>query len=53
MQTIVSVYPSCKANIAHNNVTLQEVFDKVKNDAILRQRTEEYRKALADQLPEK
>ena len=53
MQTIVSVYPSCKANIAHNNVTLQEVFDKVKNDAILRQRTEDYRKALADQLPEK
>ena len=53
MQTIVSVYPSCKANIAHNNVTLQEVFDKVKNDSILRQRTEDYRKALADRLPEK
>ena len=53
MQTVVSVYPSCKANIAHNNVTLQEVFDKVKNDSILRQRTEDYRKALEARLPEK
>ena len=53
MQTVVSVYPSCKANIAHNDVTLQEVFDKVKNDSILRQRTEDYRKALEARLPEK
>ena len=53
MQTVVSVYPSCKANIAHDKVTLQQVFDKVKNDSILRQRTEDYRKALEARLPEK
>lgn len=53
MQTIVSVYPSCKATIAHNDVTLNEVYEKVKNDEVLRQRTINYRKALEARLPEK
>ena len=51
MQTIVSVYPSCKANVFYNKVTLQQVFDKVKNDEVLRMRTETYRKAIAAKLP--
>ena len=51
MQTIVSVYPSCKAKAFYNKVTLQQVFDKVKNDEVLRMRTETYRKAIAAKLP--
>ena len=51
MQTIVSVYPSCKANAFYNKVTLQKVFDTVKNDEVLRMRTETYRKAIASKHP--
>lgn len=53
LQTVVSVYPSCKANVAHNDVTLIEVFEKVKNDEVLRLRTEAYRDAIARKVPEK
>ena len=51
MQTIVAVYPSCNSNISYNKVTLQQVFDKVKNDEVLKMRTEAYRKAIAANTP--
>ena len=51
MQTVVPVYASCKAKIIFKKSTLQQVFDIVKNDEVLRMRTESYRKAIAAKLP--
>ena len=52
-KTLISVYPSCLSTLAHNDVTLREVYDKVKNDEVLRQRTLNYRKAIEAHLPAK
>ena len=38
-KTKISVYPSCLSTLVHNDVTLSEVYDKIKNDDVLRQRT--------------
>ena len=45
-KTKISVYPSCLSTLVHNDVTLSEVYDKIKNDDVLRQRTVNYRKAI-------
>ena len=52
-KTIFYVYPSCISTLAHNDVTLSEIYDKIKNDETLRQRTENYRKAIEADLPAK
>ena len=52
-KTKISVYPSCLSTLVHNDVTLSEVYDKIKNDDVLRQRTVNYRKALEAKLPAK
>ena len=39
--------------MVHNDVTLSEVYDKIKNDDVLRQRTVNYRKAIEAKLPAK
>ena len=49
----ISVYPSCLSTLVHNDVTLSEVYDKIKNDDVLRQRTVNYRKAIEAKLPAK
>ena len=52
-KTKISVYPSCLSTLVHNDVTLSEVYDKIKNDDVLRQRTVNYRKAIEAKLPAK
>ena len=52
-KTKISVYPSCLSTLVHNDVTLSEVYDKIKNDDVLRQRTANYRKAIEAKLPAK
>ena len=52
-KTKISVYPSCLSTLVHNDVTLSEVYDKIKNDDVLRQRTLNYRKAIEAKLPAK
>ena len=52
-KTKISVYPSCLSTLVHNDVTLREVYDKIKNDDVLRQRTVNYRKAIEAKLPAK
>ena len=52
-KTKISVYPSCLSTLVHNDVTLSEVYDKIKNDDVLRQRTVNYRKAIEANLPAK
>ena len=52
-KTKISVYPSCLSTLVHNDVTLGEVYDKIKNDDVLRQRTVNYRKAIEAKLPAK
>ena len=52
-KTKISVYPSCLSTLVHNDVTLSEVYDKIKNDNVLRQRTVNYRKAIEAKLPAK
>ena len=52
-KTLISVYPSCLSTLAHNDVTLHEVYDKIKNDEVLRHRTVNYRKAIEANLPAK
>ena len=47
------MYPSCLSTLVHNDVTLSEVYDKIKNDDVLRQRTVNYRKAIEAKLPAK
>ena len=49
-KTKISVYPSCLSTLVHNDVTLSEVYDKIKNDDVLRQRTVNYRKAIEAKL---
>ena len=50
---LISVYPSCHSTLAHNDVTLAEVYDKIRNNEELRQRTLNYRKAIEANLPAK
>ena len=50
-KTRVPVYPSCLSTLAHNDVTLCEVYEKIRNDEVLRQRTLNYRIASAAALP--
>ena len=52
-KTKISGYPSCLSTLVHNDVTLSEVYDKIKNDDVLRQRTVNYRKAIEAKLPAK
>ena len=52
-KTKISVYPSCLSTLVHNDVTLSEVYDKIKNDDVLRQSTVNYRKAIEAKLPAK
>ena len=52
-KTKISVYPSCLSTLVHNDVTISEVYDKIKNDDVLRQRTVNYRKAIEAKLPAK
>ena len=52
-KTIFYVYPSCISTLAHNEVTLPVVYDTIKNNEVLRQRTENYRKAIEADLPAK
>ena len=52
-KTKISVYPSCLSTLVHNDVTLSEVYDKIKYDDVLRQRTVNYRKAIEAKLPAK
>ena len=52
-KTLLSVYPNCLSTLVHNDVTLHEVYDKIKNDEMLRQRTVNYRKAVEANLPAK
>ena len=52
-KTKISVYPSCLSTLVHNDVTLSEVYDKIKNEDVLRQRTVNYRKAIEAKLPAK
>ena len=49
----IPVYPNCRSTLVHNDVTLSEIYDKIKNDEMLRQRTVNYRKALEANLPAK
>ena len=50
-KTRIPVYPSCLSTLAHNDVTLCEVYEKIRNDEVLRQRTLNYRIASAAALP--
>ena len=50
---LLPVYPNCLSTLIHNDVTLSEIYDKIKNDEMLRQRTVNYRKALEAHLPAK
>ena len=50
-KTRIPVYPSCLSTLAHNDVTLCEVYEKIRNDEVLRQRTLNYRKAVEAKLP--
>ena len=50
-KTLIPVYPSCLSTLAHNDVTLCEVYEKIRNDEVLRQRTLNYRKAVSANLP--
>ena len=52
-ETLLPVYPNCLSTLAHNDVTLSEIYDKIKNDETLRQRTVNYRKAIDADLPAK
>ena len=52
-KTLIPVYPSCLSTLAHNDVTLCEVYEKIRNDEVLRQRTLNYRKAVEAKLPAK
>ena len=52
-KTLLSVYPNCLSTLVHNDVTLSEIYDKIRNDETLRQRTVNYRKALEANLPAK
>ena len=49
----ISVYPNCLSTLAHNDVTLKDVYDIIRNDEVLRQRTVNYRKAIDADLPAK
>ena len=52
-KTLLPVYPSCLSTLVHSDVTLSEIYDKIRNDEMLRQRTVNYRKALEANLPAK
>ena len=41
-EQLLSVYPSCKANVGHNRVTIVQIYDTVRNNAELKRRTEAY-----------
>ena len=47
------MYPNCLSTLIHNDVTLSEIYDKIRNDEMLRQRTVNYRKTLEANLPAK
>ena len=38
-KTLISVYPSCLSTLVHKDITLKEVYDIIRNDEVLRQRT--------------
>ena len=44
------MYPNCLSTLVHNDVTLSEIYDMIRNDEMLRQRTVNYRKALEANL---
>ena len=50
-KTLISVYPSCLSTLAHKDITLKEVYDIIRNDEVLRQRTVNYRKAIDADMP--
>ena len=50
---LLPVYPNCRSTLIHNDVTLSEIYDMIRNDEMLRQRTVNYRKALEANLPAK
>ena len=52
-KTLISVYPSCLSTLVHKDITLKEVYDIIRNDEVLRQRTVNYRKAIDADLPAK
>ena len=52
-KTLLPVYPNCLSTLIHNDVTLSEIYDMIRNDEMLRQRTVNYRKALEANLPAK
>ena len=52
-KTLLPVYPSCLSTLVHSDVTLSEIYDKIRNDEMLRQRTVNYRKALEANLQAK
>ena len=52
-KTLISVYPSCLSTLVHKDITLKQVYDIIRNDEVLRQRTVNYRKAIDADLPAK
>ena len=52
-KTLLPVYPNCLSTLIHNDVTLSEIYDMIRNDETLRQRTVNYRKAIEAKLPAK
>ena len=52
-KTLISVYPSCLSTLVHKDLTLKQVYDIIRNDEVLRQRTVNYHKAIDADLPAK
>ena len=50
-KTLISVYPSCLSTLVHKDITLKDVYDTIRNDEVLRQRTVNYRKAIDADMP--
>ena len=52
-ETLFQVYHSCVSTLGYRDLTLKDVYDTIKNDDILRQRTVNYRKAIEADLSSK
>ena len=52
-ETLFQVYHSCVSTLGYKDITLKDVYDTIKNDDILRQRTVNYRKAIEADLSPK